>query len=387
MRLFGCLVFFNFGLIGFFVSPIVVAQGSIDAETLQRMKELKEKYQLPSVSVAVGLVEEIVFAEAIGFSDIEKNRPATRETQYSVGSLAKPMTGIALARLMDSGQVDLQAPVSKYVKQPEYTQQFSVRELAAHIAGVPHNTAERHTAEFVDIKDHISPFDAFYVFDSHPLLFPPGTDYEYSSNGYILLSAVIESAADMNYVNFLQSSLWDELGMKSTELDTFLAGREHEASYYQAIKPDGNFAISPVNRDRSFLFGGGGFISTPSDLIRLSRATFPEDFLSDDARLAMATPARLRNGEINSDRYSLGWRVAAIRLTEDAKEEWLALHHGGVTDKASTAYLLVVPECKASIAFATNYIPEKFWRMRGDMAKVLKGYINQEQCRRSFKAS
>ncbi|WP_444897858.1 hypothetical protein [Microbulbifer sp. SSSA005] len=64
-------------------------------------------------------------------------------------------------------------------------------------------------------------------------------------------------------------------------------------------------------------------------------------------------------------------QVGGINLGEQDKP-WLVLHHGGVTDDAATAYLLVVPGCKASISFATNYVPEKFWRMRGRMTSILK---------------
>ena len=346
---------------------------------LKEMLTLQEQYNLPSLSLAISLDNKIVFADAIGYADVERKKRATVNTQYSVGSLAKPMTGIALAKLVDLNKVSLNSPVSNYVKKPDYTNAFTVKELASHIAGVPHDTPERDIAEFVNFKDHKSPFDAFYVFDSHPLLFKPGTDFKYSSNGYVLLSAVIEQAANMNFVEFLQTSLWSEYGMEDTELDTSFAGKE-EATYYSEYNNEGKYVRSSANRDRSFLFGGGGFISTPIDLVKMSQATYSEKYLSAKARQAIYTPTRLNNGEVNSDKYSLGWRVGAIKLNKNEEQTWIVLHHGGVTDNASTAYLLVIPECKATIAFATNYVPEKFWRMRGKMAEILKSYVDVSHC-------
>lgn len=289
------------------------------------------------------------------------------------------MTGIALAKLVDSHKLNLEFPVSAYVKHPEYTSLFNVKELAAHIAGVPHDTAERDIAEFVHPKDHKSPFDSFYVFESQALLFQPGTQYKYSSNGYILLSAVIEKAAKMNYVDFLKTSLWSQFEMGSTELDTSFAGKKYEATYYAEYKGDGKYVGSTNKRDRSFLFGGGGFISTPTDLVKMAQATYSDTYLSVNTRQAIYTPIKLRNGELNSDKYSLGWRVGSIKLKGN-EQPWIVLHDGGVTDKASTAYLLVIPECKASIAFTTNYIPPKFWKIRGEMAKLLKNNIDATQC-------
>lgn len=372
-----CTVIFSLGLLG-------SSAYNIETETLAKMEEIKAQYALPSLSVAIGSEDKVIFEEAIGFSDVASQKDANEKTQYSVGSLSKPMTGIALAKLADTNKLHLDSLVSQYVKNPSYTSSFTVKELASHIAGVPHDTPERDNAEFVDIKDHKSPFEAFPVFSSHPLLFEPGSDFKYSSNGYILLSAVIESAAQMNYVDFLRESIWTTFQMADTELDVSTAGKPNEATYYAAREENGNYIPSTTKRDRSFLFGGGGFISTPSDLVKMSRATFSDEFLSDKMKIALRTPTKLKNGEINPEKYSLGWRVGEIRLSEGDEQTWTALHHGGVTDKASTAYLLVIPECKASIAFATNYIPPEFWKIRGEMAKILIDSFDESQCSKVY---
>jgi len=61
-----------------------------------------------------------------------------------------------------------------------FTTQFSVAELAAHLAGVPHETAQRDIIEFENPKDHHSPFEALGTFEDNPLAFEPGTHYQYS---------------------------------------------------------------------------------------------------------------------------------------------------------------------------------------------------------------
>jgi len=347
---------------------------------LSAMKALKDQYRLPSLSLAIGIGDKVVFAEAIGHQDIHTRREADASTQYSIGSIAKSMTGIALAKLVDMGKVDLDAPVSNYVDTPAYTQTFTVRELASHVAGVPHDTPEREIAEFVKVIDHESPFESFSVFSSHPLLFAPGTAFEYSSNGYILLSAVIESAAGMSYLEFLESTVWSEFGMNSTALDTSVAGKDHETTYYAGIDRENGHVTSETKRDRSFLFGAGGFISTPSDLVKMARATYPGEYLSARLMQEILTPTELKSGEVNPERYSLGWRVGEIRLADGEDRGWSVLHHGGVTDEAATGFLLVVPDCRASIAFTTNYVPEEFWKMRSRVAEILKMHIDPEEC-------
>jgi CubicO group peptidase (beta-lactamase class C family) len=368
-----------------FTCTIIYSATSISSEslydsTVKEMQALQNEFTLPSLSIAISLNNEVAFAQAIGFSDIKTSRLATTKTQYSVGSLAKPMTGLALAKLVDLNKIDLLNPVSDYVDTLEYTDSFSVKELAAHTAGIPHNTPERAIAEFEKVKDHEKPEDAFYVFDSHPLLTSPGSEFHYSSNGYILLSAVIESAAEQRYLSFLNTFLWQPYGMKNTEHDTSFAGKDNEATYYQDYQDNQHYIESVKKRDRSFLFGGGGFISTPTDLVNMARATFDTSFITKETQQHLFAPVKLRNGEINEDNYSLGWRVGKLKLDGADENVFTVLHHGGVTDKASTAYLLVIPQCNAAISFATNYVPDQFWKMRGRMAKILVGYVNDYDC-------
>ena len=86
------------------------------------------------------------------------------------------MTGLALTKLADSNKIYIDSLESQYVKDPSYTSSFKVKELASHIAGIPHDTPGRDNTEIVDPKNHKSPFEIFSVFASHPLLFESGND-------------------------------------------------------------------------------------------------------------------------------------------------------------------------------------------------------------------
>jgi CubicO group peptidase (beta-lactamase class C family) len=350
----------------------------------QAMLELAEDYQLPSLSLAMGQGDAVIFAEAVGFADVEKQERATPNTVYAVASLAKPITAVGLLRLADAGTVNLDAPVSRYLDSPAYVARFSVRELAAHLAGIPHETPERQVVEFVEPRDHHSPFEALRVFDRHELLFEPGTDFEYSSNGYILLSALIESVSRRPFEAYLASEVWDPLGMAATELDRAAPGRHPQARYYtRSENAERKWEIAPT-RDRTFLFGAGGFRATPSDMVRLARASYSESFLSVSARGALRNPTSLRTGKENPGHYSLGWYLDTIRLSSGT--EWTVLKHAGLMEGAATAYLLVVPECHRSLAFATNTVPVGFWRLYSAMERLLAQSIDERLCRPALRS-
>ena len=85
---------------------------------------------------------------------MKSGKIANESTQYSLGSLPKPMTGLALTKLADSNKIYIDSLESQYVKDPSYTSSFKVKELASYIAGIPHDTPGHDNTEIVDPKNH-----------------------------------------------------------------------------------------------------------------------------------------------------------------------------------------------------------------------------------------
>mgnify|MGYP003864078489 CR=1 FL=1 len=92
------------------------------------------------------------------------------------------MTAIALGKLLDAGKIKLDKDIHNYIPNfPNQDKKLTIKQLASHTAGIPHNTPEREQREFKNTRDHLSPFEAIDVFSAHPLLFEPGVDFKYSS--------------------------------------------------------------------------------------------------------------------------------------------------------------------------------------------------------------
>ena len=364
-------------------------QSDADSASNQLLQEIHSEFALPSFSMAIAVNNEIVYAKAIGFADIASNIPATVDTQYSFGSVAKPMTGLALMRLVQGKKALLTDVLKQHlpdfiadgaadvtnVTDPRFSS-ISLRQLASHTAGIVHETPERKVLEYGDIKDHKSPFDAFSAFENHPLLFKPGSGFSYSSHGYIALSAVIERIAKQNFNSYLKEHVWAPLKMTQTRLDNSVNSDDKEATYYASFDKQSGYQLAQTKRDRSFLFGAGGYMSTPSDMVRMASGLYDENFLSSAHVQQMLTPVLLESGEINEQRYAIGWRIGQMQLSE--QESLMVAHHGGVTDIAATSYLLVIPEKKAAIAFVTNMVPPKFWQMRGKAARLLLQWLKHD---------
>src|SRR5438105_4557437 len=107
------------------------------AQLDQLVAEQVADKRLPALSIALIDDEQVVWAKGYGFQDRDKKVPATAETVYRVGSVSKLFTDVAVMQLVEEGQLDLDAPLSKYVPEfrpqdkPEY-KPITLRMLMAH---------------------------------------------------------------------------------------------------------------------------------------------------------------------------------------------------------------------------------------------------------------
>lgn len=100
-----------------------------------------KEHDLPSVVIALIDGEDIIYEQAFGFSNLEEAIPATVETVYKVGSIAKVFTAIEIMRMYEEGLIDLDSPITEYLPDFSIKNQSSdpitVRSLLAHRSGLP----------------------------------------------------------------------------------------------------------------------------------------------------------------------------------------------------------------------------------------------------------
>ena len=338
-----------------------------------------KRYHLPSLSIAVNIEGNIVWQHAVGYADLAQNKLATTTTPYAIGSISKSLTSVATAKLLAQDTVSLDAPIHDYHPYPAHIGQLTLRQIASHTAGLSHYTKKREEREFVTPRDHKHPSESLDIFIDEPLKFEPGHDFQYSSNGYILLSDVLAKASNTNYVKLMEQLVFEPLNMTRTELDTSRAAAGIEATYYEQAESNGQHTPATTHRDRSFLFGGGAYLSTPSDLVNFAWGIQQPAYLHPKYFSDITTPVALKSGEMNNQHYALGWRVHQLPLKmiqddADEKSSIKGIHHGGTVSDAASAYLLIYPDLRMSIAFTTNTIPSNQSEehdIRMDMWKLL----------------
>ena len=308
------------------------ARAMLDAMRIER--------GVPGLSAAVGIGGRIVFAEGFGSADVENRVPVTAETKFRVGSVSKPLTAAAMALLVERGQLDLDAPVQEYVPTfPRKRWPITSRMVAGHLAGIRHYDGE----EFLSREHYDTVTDGLAIFSGDSLLFEPGARFRYSSYGWNLLSAVVEGASGEEFLAFMDVEVFEPLGMMSTVADQVDSIIPYRTRFYEVANDGRVYNIPYV--DNSYKWAGGGFLSTPSDLVRFGMAHLDDSFLNSETLTEFWTSQRTADGEETDN--GIGWFLGT---TADGTP---AISHGGGSIGGVT-YLLLLPEEGVVAALTAN---------------------------------
>lgn len=230
-----------------------------------KMNDLLSEY--PGLSITVGIGDSIVWSAGFGYADISKKEPVSTNHQFRYYSLSKSITGIALIKLMESGLLDIDESIRHYLPDlPDSYQNVKVKQLIAHTAGI----RNYKKGEWMQISQHncVSARDALGVFINDPLIFEPGSSDAYTSFGYVLLSALIESISGKPFIDYLNQSIFEPLGINSIVLDKSTQ-LTNEVSYYDKWNAKKQKGSESKGVNNTCKFGAGGLVGTTKDFVTL----------------------------------------------------------------------------------------------------------------------
>jgi serine beta-lactamase-like protein LACTB len=252
------------------------------------LADIQRRQRNIGLSALVMLGGETVLAENLGYADLEHRVPVTNETRFGVASITKAFTGLALLKLHESGRIDLDAPIQRYV--PAFPVKpggvITTRLLAAHLAGIRHWGQERNAALYARHFDDVN--DVLALFKDDTLVAAPGTKASYSSYGYNLIAAAIQSASGVKYQEYVNREIISRLGLKNTGFDDVRRVLPHRARRYSYFDPwtfavDSNAVYRVPDWDYSHNMAGGNMYSTAADLAQFGRAIERPGLLSKES--------------------------------------------------------------------------------------------------------
>jgi serine beta-lactamase-like protein LACTB, mitochondrial len=294
----------------------------------------------PGLALAVAVDGKIVYSEGFGFADLEERVPVWPTTKFRIGSISKPLTATALMELVEAGKIDLDAPVQKYVPSfPDKGAVMTVRMVAGHLAGIRHYNGDEMTIQ----RHYDNVLDGLKIFENDPLVDPPGAKFHYSSYGFNLLSAVIESASGVPFLVYMQEHVFTPMGLVHTTADQNTQIIEQRSRFYELAK-DGHQENAPYV-DNSYKWAGGGFLSTAEDLVRFGSQLLQPGFLKVGSLELLFTSQKTKAGE--ETHYGMGWGVSKTPSGQRIYE-----HSGGSV--GGTSQLIVYPDSHVVVALVTN---------------------------------
>jgi CubicO group peptidase (beta-lactamase class C family) len=304
---------------------------------------------LPGLSVAVGAGGDIVWAEGFGWADLENRVPVSPDVLFRIGTASKALTSAAVGLLLEKGRLNLDDVIQMHVPAfPEKQWPVTLRQLMGHLAGVRNDGGDEGPLLSARCERSV---EGLQHFAERSLLFEPGTQYRYSSYGWILVSAAVEAAADEPFFTFMRKQIFEPLGMDDTRADSATEPIPDRATFYfPRFAADPRYGLHLTREiDYSCYAGSSAFLSTPSDLVRFGMAINSGKLLQRATVQLLQTPQRLASGQETG--YGLGWDLETVAL---AGEQTRVAGHDGESLGGMVASLMTFPEHGIVVSVTSN---------------------------------
>jgi CubicO group peptidase (beta-lactamase class C family) len=331
-----------------------LAQDKTSTADVARMEQLIKAY-VPARfmgSVLVAQDGKVLLDKGYGFANLEWDVPNTPTTKFRLGSITKQFTAASILLLEEQGKLKVEDPVKKYMPDaPAAWDKITIFHVLTHTSGIPSFSG------FPDFESReaqaMTPEKLVEWFRDKPLEFEPGTKWNYSNSGYILLGYLIEKISGQSYSEFVQQNIFTPLGMKDSGYDSNSAIIAHRAAGYT---PGKSGAVNAGFVHMSIPFSAGALYSTTEDLLRWEQGLFGGKVLRPESLAKMTTPFK--------QDYAFGLGVS----TQNGHK--MIAHDGGI--QGFNTALAYYPDDKLVVAVLAN-VNGPAGQIAGNLAKVALG--------------
>src|SRR5690348_14997391 len=275
--------------IALILASACLAQDKPQTEMVPRMEQIIQAY-VPARfmgSVLVAQDGKVLLDKGYGFANLEWDVPNTPTTKFRLGSITKQFTAASILLLEERGKLKVEDPVKKYMPDaPAAWDKITIFHVLTHTSGIPSFTS------FPDYESReaqaMTPEKLVEWFRDKPLEFEPGTKWNYSNSGYILLGYLIEKISGQPYSQFVQKNIFTPLGMKDSGYDSNKAIIPHRDSGYT---PNEKGELQNAGYiDMTIPLSAGALYSTTLDLLKWEQSLFVGKLISASSLQKMITP-------------------------------------------------------------------------------------------------
>jgi len=311
---------------------------SIDIEKIDnQIKILSENDKFSGCILLTDENRNTIYSYCYGYASRDYDVKINLDTIFNIMSITKPMTGVAMAKLIESGKINQSDYVSKYIDlKNSIFDKITVEQLLTHTSGLGDYFDDPENKDYImaylksyeDINEYT---DSVELASLH---FTPGEKWKYSNLGYHVLGLLIEKTAEMSYYSYVNENIFIPIDMKNSGFWSYIETVKNRATRYhynEKYKQWRRITEGPMLRGTSAM----GAFSTVDDLSKFMFALVHNNLLSDSFTNKVITP----KPELNSPSYGYGFHVNDDKIDHSGDG-------GGVgaqlTYYKNTGYILVI---------------------------------------------
>lgn len=297
-----------------------VSSVNLDNIVTQFMKLEK----VPGVAIAILHGDSVIYTNTYGVSNLELQTPVTPNTVFELASVTKQMTATLITTLSLQGKLSLEDKISTYIDSiPSAWELITVRQLLGHMGGLKHSFEPQVNGSY------LLNYSKAYMLEAAmntPMNAEPGTDWEYSDQGYFLAGYVTEKATGKNWDSLMTETFFEPLGMTKTRflsqndiIPNRAAGYIIKNGEYKNNRRQWQFELTPHF----------GVMSTIEDMIKYDQG-ITLGIVNRQAFDLVTTPNRIFfTNDVKKFSYGLGWWI------HDFTDRRIVIHSG----YTGTAYM------------------------------------------------
>lgn len=260
-----------------------------------------------------------LFEQSYGYANVNTQTKLTSDNSFQIASVSKQFTAYGIMLLQNEQKVNYDSTLRHYLPEFPYAN-ITIRHLLTHTSGLPDfwdgirpkmdTTRSFGNNEVLDYLIHHQP----------PLMFEPGSQFEYCDIGYDFLATLIERVSGLSYTDYLNANIFKPLGMKRTiaykVTDIERINNKQLAIGHQYI--NGAYLFAHTQPQNHFVFylgdfyGDGSIVSSARDLAIWDKALQQCTLLACAQQNESMVAYKMNNGSTdigNGTGYGFGWFI------------------------------------------------------------------------------
>jgi D-alanyl-D-alanine carboxypeptidase len=344
-------------------APHLIAEWHLDAVTTPAEFAVGRLSEAKALEAAKARIDELVkderfsgavlvtkngkaiLSEAYGLADREKQIPNSLSTKFRIGSMNKMFTAVSILQLVQAGKIKLSEPFGRYITDypnKDAASRVRIEQLLTHTGGTGDIFGpqfEEHRKDLRSLQDYVN------LYGKRGLQFEPGSRWEYSNYGFLLLGVVVERVSGKSYYDYVGENVYGPAGMSSTASlaeDANVPGRSIGYTSFGGGTVHSNADTLPYRGTSA----GGGY-SSVEDLQRFASALMNHKLLNAEYTDLLTT------GKVATPR---GGKYAFGFFDDGAEDGTRHFGHGGGAP-GMNGDLQIYPQSGYVIAVLANLDP------------------------------